>query len=100
MRSKVCLESTNGKTETDHINYLQLGISLHLALNDFKRACYKCTNLFCPKPEGSSTSPELHLRQVSESLIHPKFRVVFLQLVLLWEKCQKFQLKKRKNKIT
>lgn len=44
----------NKKTETDHINYLQLGVSLHLALNDLKRAHYKCTNLcFELKPEGT-----------------------------------------------
>lgn len=28
----------NKKTETDHINYLQLGVSLHLTLNDLKIA--------------------------------------------------------------
>lgn len=47
-------DKQNEKAETDHINYLQLGVSLHLALNDLKRAHNKCTNLcFKSKPEGT-----------------------------------------------
>lgn len=55
----------NAKSEIDHINYLLLGVSLHLAQNDLKRVYYKCTNpYFESKPEGILTSPEL-LNQVS-----------------------------------
>jgi len=56
----------NEKTESDHIKYLQLRVSLHLTLNGLRRADYKCTNLhFESKPKRTWSSPELHLNQAS-----------------------------------
>lgn len=97
MRSKVSLQNTNEKTETDHINYLQLGVSLHLTLNDFKRAYYKCTNLCCPKPDGSSISPKLHLKQVSDPLTHPIFTLTPVSFCM--DEMTKVSTERRKKQI-
>lgn len=97
MRPEDCLQSTNKKTETDHINYLQLGVSLHLALNDLKRAYYKCTNFSCPSLKEAQQVPKYILNMCLKHLLSPNIQGYVSPVSFCMGEMSKFQLKKRKK---